>query len=143
MTWITFLTGLALFALGAGSRWLIPLQQWQALLPLVFGLAFLTLAEGMRSKPALRRFFLFLAILWSMVVLAVSVPYAVHIVKAWNLQPVVIEDVALRPELVLEHSSVFAITLLYFLIALVQFFKKPRVIAPGSAATPGSPSPSR
>ena len=76
-------------------------------------------------------------------VLAVSVPYAIHIVKAWNLQPVVIEDVPLRPELVLEHSSVFAITLLYFLIALVQFFKKPRVIAPGSVAIPESPSQGR
>lgn len=132
MTLITFLTGLALFALGAFCRWLVQLQQWQALLPLVFGLTFLTLAEGMRSKPSLRRLFLVLAIIWSVFILAMSFPFIKHIVQAWNLQPVMMEEGQVRGELVLEQTSVFVITAVYLLIAVVQLFRQP-------PATPRSP----
>lgn len=125
MVWLTLFTGLTLFGIGIGCRYLVPLTQWQALLPVVFGLFYLTMAEGLRSKPALRRMFHFVALLWSMVVVVVSLPLAREFFHAWNHGAVVHDGVPVRPELIFEHAAVLLVSLLYFAVAAVQFWRLP------------------
>lgn len=126
MVWLTFFTGLTLFAIGIGCRYLVPLTQWQALLPVVFGLFYITMAEGLRSKPSQRRMFHFLALLWSMIVVVVSLPLAREFFHAWNHGAVVQDGVPVRPELIFELSAVLLVSLLYFVVAAVQFWRLPK-----------------
>lgn len=121
MTWFTFLTGLIIFGIGAGCKFLIPLREWQALLPLVMGLGFLTLAEGMRSQVKKRRLFAFLAIVWSIVVIVTMLPVAREGLKAWDQEA---EARPMRSELVMEHASVLAVSALYLLVSTVVFLRR-------------------
>lgn len=134
MTWFTYLTGLLIFAIGAGCKFLIPLREWQALVPLVFGLGYLTLAEGMRAKPNLRRLFLFLSILWSIVVLVAMIPLAKEGLAVWNRDAAVVEPRAMRSELVMEHAGVLVVSAIYLVIAIIVLFRMP------AGTTPASPS---
>lgn len=123
MTWFTFLTGLIVFGIGAGCKFLIPLREWQALLPLVLGLGYLTLAEGMRSQIRKRRLFAFLAILWSIVVLMAMLPLAREGLNAWGADAQVVEAKPMRAELVMEHAGVLVVSAVYLLVAVVVFVR--------------------
>lgn len=132
MTWLTFFHGLALFAIGIACRFVIQLQQWQALVPIVMGLGYLTLAEGIRSKPTQRRLFLFLAIIWSVVILVVSLPLAKDVLKVWQNQPVQLDGMHIRSELVIEHVIVLIFTAFYALVAARALFQRPKPKTPSS-----------
>ena len=136
MTWITFFTGLAIFAIGAGCKFLIPLAEWQALLPLVFGLGYLTIAEGMRSKPKQRKLFLFLALLWSVIVLISMIPMAREGLALWKRDAAELDQRVMRSELVMEHAGVLLVSALYLIVAMIVFFRY------GPAVKPASPSSS-
>jgi hypothetical protein len=125
MIWYTFLHGLALFTIGIVCRFVVQLQQWQALIPIVMGLGYITFAEGMRSKPTARRLFLFLAIIWSVVIVVVSLPFARGVIQAWQNQPIQMDGVAASPELVIEHCMVLILTVIYVLVAVWVLFRKP------------------
>lgn len=124
MIWYTLLHGLALFTIGIVCRFVVQLQQWQALIPIVMGLGYITFAEGMRSKPTARRLFLFLAIIWSVVIVVVTVPFARGVIQAWQNQPMQMDGVAATPELVIEQSVVLILTVIYVLVAVWTLFRK-------------------
>lgn len=124
MTWITFFHGLALFAIGIACRFVLQLQQWQALVPIVMGLGYLTFAEGMRSKPAQRRLFLFLATIWSLLIVVVTLPFAKGVIQAWQNQPIQLDGLPATPELVIEHSITLILTAIYLLVAVWALFRK-------------------
>jgi hypothetical protein len=123
MVWYTYLTGLALFGIGIACRFLVQLTQWQALLPVVFGLFYITMAEGMRSTPTRRRLFQFLALLWSMVIMVIAVPYAKELGTVWNHGAVIWEGMVIKPEMVQEYAAVLAVALAYFIIAGARFWR--------------------
>lgn len=124
MKWYTLLHGLALFTIGIMCRFVVQLQQWQALLPIVMGLGYITFAEGMRSKPTAKRLFLFLAIIWSVVIVVVTLPIARGVLQAWQNQPMQMDGVAATPELVVEHSTVLILTVMYVLVSVWTLFRK-------------------
>lgn len=124
MKWYTLLHGLALFTIGIMCRFVVQLQQWQALLPIVMGLGYITFAEGMRSKPTAKRLFLFLAIIWSVVIVVVTLPIARGVLQAWQNQPMQMDGVAATPELVVEHSTVLILTVIYVLVSVWTLFRK-------------------
>ncbi len=124
MKWYTLLHGLALFTIGILCRFVVQLQQWQALLPIVMGLGYITFAEGMRSKPTAKRLFLFLAIIWSVVIVVVTLPIARGVLQAWQNQPMQMDGVAATPELVVEHSTVLILTVMYVLVSVWTLFRK-------------------
>ncbi len=124
MTWFTLLHGLALFTIGIVCRFVVHLQQWQALIPIVMGLGYITFAEGMRSKPTSRRLFLFLAIIWSVVIVVVTLPFARGVIQAWQNQPIQMDGVAASSDLVIEHSIVLILTVIYVLVAVWTLFRK-------------------
>jgi len=140
MTWFTYLTGLVIFAIGAVSKFVIHLIEWQALLPLVFGLGYLTLAEGMRTSTGHKRTFLFLAILWSILALVSMIPLAKEGAALMTKDPQRPVEPAMRSELVMEHSGVMLVCAAYLMIAVVSFFRKQKQATPGSheiSTTPG------
>lgn len=133
MAWFTLLTGIIIFAIGAWCRFVIHLMEWQVMLPIVFGLGYITLAEGMRSKPALRRLFLFLSILWSVVVLISMIPVAREGIALWNAGGGEPPRLRFKSELVMEHVAVLVVSGVYLLLAVIVLFRhKPN-------ATPASP----
>jgi len=134
MIWLTFITGLLVFALGAGARFLIPIQEWQALIPLVLGLGYFTLAEGMRSQPKRRRLFHFAALLWTLLILAVTVPLAILILAIWKNQPAIYDGKPVRPELVSEYACVFLVALLYLVWSGALFLRRQKI----TGSTPDS-----
>lgn len=125
MTWFTYLTGLIIFAMGAIAKFVLQLPEWQALLPLVIGLGYVTLAEGMRSTKKQKRTFLFLSLLWSLVVLAAMIPMAKEGYALWTNDPTRQNRPAVRLELITEHLGVLGITALYFIVAVLAWFRKP------------------
>lgn len=133
MTWFTFIHGLALFGIGTACRFVLRLEQWQALLPIVMGLGYLTLAEGLRSKSAQRRLFLFLAILWSVVILVVSLPLSREVLQIMQHQPVMLDGREVRSELVMEHTVVFIMTMLYSVIAVRSLLQRSKPTTPSPA----------
>ncbi len=139
MIWLTYLTGLIILAIGAVCKFVLHLAEWQALLPIVFGLGYLTLAEGMRSSKNLRRLFLFLTILWSIVVLIAMIPLAKEGYAVWTNDPARMNGPVMRSELVVEHAGVLAVTACYMIFAILIFFKsnaKTTTEPPGSSTTP-------
>lgn len=134
MIWLTFITGLLIFSLGAGARFLIPILEWQALIPIVLGLGYLTLAEGLRSQQRRRRLFHFAALLWTFLTLAVTVPLARLILSLWKNEPAIYDGQPVRAELVSEYACVFLVALLYLMWAGTLFLRKPRA----TASTPES-----
>lgn len=124
MIWLTFITGLLIFALGAGARFLIPIPEWQALIPLVLGLGYLTLAEGMRSQIKRCRLFHFAALLWTLLTLAVTVPLASLMLAIWKNEPAVYDGRPVRHELVSEYACVFLVALLYLVWSGALFLRK-------------------
>src|SRR5437868_1957917 len=123
MTWLTYLTGLIIFVIGAVCKFVLHLAEWQALLPLVFGLGYVTLAEAMRSFKKQDRLFLFLTILWSMVVLVAMIPLAKEGYALWTNDPARLNGPMMRSELVVEHTGVLAVTACYVLFATLIFFR--------------------
>lgn len=141
MTWFTYLTGLLIFAIGAVAKFVVHLAEWQALLPLVIGLGYVTLAEGMRSTVKQKRTFLFLSILWSIVVLVSMIPMAREGYALWTNDPARLNGPVMRSEVILEHAGVLIVTAIYFVVAVLVFLRKP---AQASAAVPEiSTRPSR
>ncbi|HMO36059.1 MAG TPA: hypothetical protein PKA06_08450 [Gemmatales bacterium] len=118
MKWYTLLHGILLLALGLVARYLWQILQWQALIPIVMGLGYITFAEGMRSKPQSQRLFLFLSCLWSVLILVVSLPLAQHLAGVWRNQPVELEGIPIRSELIIEHTVVVVLTIIFFLLAV-------------------------
>ncbi len=125
MTWFTCLTGLIIFAIGAVAKFVLQLAEWQALLPLVIGLGYVTLAEGMRSTKKQKRTFLFLAILWSIVVQIAMIPMAKEGYALWTNDPGRLNRPAVRLELITEHVGVLFFTTFYLIIAVVSLCRKP------------------
>ena len=139
MIWLTYLTGLIIFAIGAVCKFVVHLAEWQALLPMVFGLGYLTLAEGMRSRKKQSRLFLFLTILWSIAVLVTMIPLAKEGYAVWTNDPARMNGPVMRSELVVEHAGVLAVTACYLIFAILIFFKnktKSTPATPGSSTTP-------
>jgi len=132
MTWFTYLIGLVVFAIGAASRFFFLLLEWQALLPLVFGLGYVTLGEGMRSKPAWKRLFLFLGILWSVVVIIAMLPVAREGWAVWNNEQPAPDQRMMRSELVMEHAGTLLVSAAYLLVAVIVFFRRPATTTPPS-----------
>ncbi len=140
MIWLTYLTGLIIFAIGAVCKFVVHLAEWQALLPMVFGLGYLTLAEGMRSSKKQSRLFLFLTILWSMVVLVAMIPLAKEGYAVWTNDPARMNGPVMRSELVIEHAGVLAVTACYLIFAVVLFFKNTVKATPATPASSTTPS---
>lgn len=141
MIWFTFFTGLIIFAIGAYCKFELHMGEWQALLPLVIGLGYLTLAEGMRSSRKSSRLFLFLAVLWSIVVLISMIPMAKEGYAVWRNDPTRLNVQATRLELIMEHAGVLLISGCYLVIAAMVLLRKPAVV---TSATPvNSTKPSR
>jgi hypothetical protein len=139
MIWLTYLTGFIIFAIGAVCKFVVHLAEWQALLPIVFGLGYLTLAEGMRSTKKQSRLFLFLTILWSIVVLIAMIPLAKEGYAVWTNDHARMNRPVMRSELVVEHAGVLAVTACYLILAILIFFKnnaKTTPATPGSSTTP-------
>ncbi|HQR05243.1 MAG TPA: hypothetical protein PLN21_00390 [Gemmatales bacterium] len=130
MTWFTYLTGLIVFAIGAVAKFVLNLAEWQALLPLVIGLGYVTLAEGMRSMKKQKRAFLFLAVLWSIVVLVTMIPMAKEGYALWTNDPARLNRPAVRLELITEHVGVLVLSAFYFVVAVVALYRKPAETIP-------------
>lgn len=138
MIWFTYFMGLVIFAIGAVSKFVLHLAEWQALLPLVFGLGYVTLAEGMRTKRNWRRLFLFLAILWSAVVIIAMLPLAREGWAVWRGEQAAADQRFMRSEVVMEHAATLLACAFFLLVAVLAFFRKP--VTPASPATPPSPN---
>lgn len=139
MTWFTYLTGLIIFAIGAVSKFVLHLAEWQALLPLVIGLGYVTLAEGMRSTRKQKRAFIFLAVLWSIIVIVSMIPMAKEGFAIWTNDPARFNGPAVRLELITEHAGVLVICAIYFVVAVVALFRKPvqaTPVVPDNSTTP-------
>lgn len=140
MIWLTYLTGLIIFAIGAVCKFVVHLAEWQALLPMVFGLGYLTLAEGMRSSKKQSRLFLFLTILWSFVVLVAMIPLAKEGYAVWTNDPARMNGPVMRSELVVEHAGVLAVTACYLVFAILIFFMNNAKSTPATPASSTTPS---
>jgi hypothetical protein len=127
MKWYTLIHGLLLLGIGLAARYWFQLLQWQALVPIALGLGYITFAEGMRSKPNAKRTFIFLSLLWSIVIVVITLPIAREVLNLWNNQPVQLEGVPLKSELVIEHAVVLGATLLFMLIAVRSLFLKTNI----------------
>lgn len=143
MTWFTYVTGLVIFLMGVGCRFLIPLAEWQALVPVVLGLGFLTMAEGMRSTKKHRRLFQFLSILWSAFVLVAMIPLAKEGMALMNQNGAPVDPRGMRPELVMEHAGVLAVSAVYLLVAVLVFFRPAKTAASTPLSEPTPPSTGR
>jgi len=141
MTWFTYLTGLIIFAIGAVAKFVLQLGEWQALLPLVIGLGYITLAEGMRSTKKQKRAFVFLAILWSIVVLVCMIPMAKEGYALWTNDPARLNRPAVRLELITEHAGVMFVSGFYLIVAVMALYRKPAQSTP--AIPDNSTTPSR
>lgn len=130
MTWFTYLTGLIIFAIGAVAKFVLNLAEWQALLPLVIGLGYVTLAEGMRSTKKQKRVFRFLAILWSIVVLVSMIPMAKEGYAIWTNDPARLNRPAVRLELITEHAGVMLVSAFYLIVAVFTLYRKPSHAVP-------------
>jgi hypothetical protein len=140
MTWFTYLTGLIIFAIGAVAKFVLQLGEWQALLPLVIGLGYVTLAEGMRSTKKQKRTFLFLAILWSIVVLVSMIPMVREGYAIWTNDPARLNRPAVRLELITEHAGVMIVSGIYLFIAVMALYRKPAQVSPGVPDNSTTPS---
>lgn len=124
MTWLTYLTGLAIFTLGVYTKLVWFLTDWSAYLPVLFGLAYATCAEGMRTLPARRRVFLALAILLSVVVLASLYPLVIHVQDVGQGKAVEWDSgKPMQPMQVYQASAAAAISAGYLALALVAWFR--------------------
>jgi hypothetical protein len=141
MTWFTYLIGLIIFAIGAVAKFVLQLAEWQALLPLVIGLGYVTLAEGMRSTKKQKRAFIFLAILWSIVVLVSMIPMVKEGYALWTNDPARLNRPAVRLELITEHTGVMFFSAFYLVVAVVTLYRKPAQATP--VAPDNSTMPSR
>ncbi|MFT3878866.1 MAG: hypothetical protein QM703_04290 [Gemmatales bacterium] len=129
MTWFTYLTGLIIFAIGAIAKFVLHLGEWQALLPLVIGLGYVTFAEGMRSTKKQKRTFLFLAILWSIVTLVCMIPVAKEGYALWSNDPARMNGPVLRSEIIMEHAGVMIVSAIYLVFAVISLFKPSTPVA--------------
>lgn len=151
MIWLTYLIGLIILTIGAVCKFVVHLAEWQALLPMVFGLGYLTLAEGMRlskNKPVLffsvpinnQRTFLFLNILLSIIVLVAMIPLAKEGYAVWTNDPARMNGPVMRSELVVEHAGVLAVTACYLVFAILIFFMNNAKSTPATPASSTTPS---
>jgi hypothetical protein len=125
MVWLTYLTGLGLFALGIYTKRAWFLADWSAYLPVLFGLAYTTFGEGMRSLPKSKRVFLALAILLSLVVPAALYPLVIHLQDVLAGRAAEWESGRLmQPMHVYQATATAAVSLLYLVIALVAWFRQ-------------------
>jgi hypothetical protein len=125
MTWLTYLTGAGLFAFGVYTKLVWFLTDWSAYLPVVFGLAYTTCGEGMRTMPRRRRVFLALAILLSLVIPATMYPLVIHLPAV--LEGKVVEGDTgrvIQPMHVYQATMTAAVSLAYLLIALIVWFRQ-------------------
>ena len=139
MTWFTYLIGLIIFAIGAVAKFVLHLAEWQALLPLVIGLGYITLAEGMRSTKKRKRTFVFLATLWTIVVLVSMIPMAKEGYAIWTNDPARLNGPVMRSEVIMEHAGVLIVSAIYLLVAVMALYRKP-VATPAVADNSTTPS---
>src|SRR5690349_15106823 len=120
MTWLTYLTGLGLFALGLYTKLAWFLTDWTAFLPTLFGLAYTTCGEGMRSLPKRRRAFLGLAILLSLIIPAALYPLLLRLPDALDGKIVEWDSGRLmQPNQVYQATATAAVSLLYLTVAFL------------------------
>lgn len=125
MSYFTLVFGLALVGLAAYAKLGLGSNQWQALMPLVVGLAFMTIGEGMRSMKKHRHLFLGLAILLSFITIAATFRYA-------ELFPVIVvgreaalaDGQTVRAEIIYTLTILFSACVLYLFLALPALFRK-------------------
>jgi hypothetical protein len=127
MPYITFLFGVGLIALGVYG-WLDSGRvSITALIPSVFGLAYLTLGEGMRSLPKRRRLFLFIGAIISLVGMAGTFKSALQlpaIVRGEELPPRA-NGSRITPETVYIQFTMLSACVLYLILSLLTYFRSP------------------
>jgi hypothetical protein len=136
MPYFTLLFGAALIALGVYG-WLDSGKvSITALIPSVFGLAYMTIGEGMRSLPKRRRLFLFIGAIISLIGIAGTFKSALQL-------PDILKGVELfrpngsriTPEAVYVQFTMFAACSIYLIISLLAYFRRQQIA--GSNATTG------
>lgn len=124
MVWLTYALGAALFAFGLYSKAAWMLTDWSAYLPVLFGLAYATCAEGMRTLPARRRVFLAVAIVLSILVLASVYPLVCRAYDVSQGKPVEWDTGKLMQPLHVYQAVVTSVaSAVYLIVGLTAWFR--------------------
>jgi hypothetical protein len=130
MSYFTLLFGLGLIGLGLFNRFGAGLTSVTTLIPAVFGLAYMTFGEGMRTLPKHRRLFLFLSILLTLLAMAGSIKGALQLPAALRGEELVRDNNSrLTPQSIYVQVAMLALTGAYLCLALLLFFRANRQLA--------------
>jgi hypothetical protein len=127
MSYFTMALGLALVGLGLYGKFGLACGDSMVLLPSVYGLAYMTCGEGMRTLKPRRRLFLALAIILSFIAIAMTFKSATLLPAAWHGEAVLVDQHSrIQPVVVATHAALLVSSALYLPLALVAFFRSPR-----------------
>ncbi len=130
MSYFTMLLGLALAGLGFYGKFGLASQSWTALIPVVFGLAFLTFGEGMRSMKKYHRLFLGLAIVLSLIGIAGTYKSAIQMPALLRGEELLRENgTRITLEAVAVQAAMLGACAVYLVIGLVVFFQGKKAVS--------------